>query len=272
MPWYFVVAIFLASCFVLSFLSSRLVKSLINIGRYLGWREFVIAFFVMSFATSLPNLFVDINAAIHGIPELALGDILGGNLVDLTIVLAIAVFFSKKELSADSSMVQKTAIFTTIIAVLPIALMWDSNLDRMDGIILIFTFLFYVWWLFSQKGHFTKKYNGVKNHSLNFRTFVGSIISVVVLVLLLLAASQAVIWSAQFFSAKLGISLSLVGLLIVALGNSFPETYFAAVSARKNENWLVLGDLMGSVIVCTTLVLGIVALFFPFQIEDISLL
>lgn len=271
MEWYFVIAIFIASCFILSFLSSRLIKSLIHIGHYLGWREFVVSFFVMAFATSLPNLFVDVNAALHGIPELAFGDILGGNLVDLTIVLAVAVFFSKKELSADSSMVQKTAVFTAIIALLPLVLIWDSSLDRMDGIILIFTFLFYTWWLFSQRGHFKKAYNGIESHHLQFKTFVINIIVAVSLIALLLAASHAVVWSARFFSLKLNISLGLVGLLIVALGNSFPETYFSAVSARKDENWLVLGDLMGSVIVCTTLVLGIVALLFPFQIQDISL-
>ena len=74
----------------------------------------------------------------------------------------------------------------------------------------------------------------------------------------------------QYFSANLGISLSLVGILIVGLGNCFPETYFSIISARKEENWLVLGDLMGSVIVCATLVLGIIAIVAPFEIKDFS--
>ena len=87
---------------------------------------------------------------------------------------------------------------------------------------------------------------------------------------MLLAASFAVINTAQYFSATLGVSLGLVGVLIVALGNCFPETYFAVISARKDENWMVLGDMMASVIVCATLVLGIVAVVAPFKIADFS--
>jgi cation:H+ antiporter len=68
----------------------------------------------------------------------------------------------------------------------------------------------------------------------------------------------------------LGISLSLVGILIVGLGNCFPEAYFSIISAKRGENWMILGDLMGSVIVCATLVLGIIALISPFTINDLS--
>ena len=226
----------------------------------------------MAFAVSLPNLFVDMNAVFHGIPEVALGDIIGGNLVDLTLALGVAVFFTKKGFSADNKMVQKSAVFTAAIAVLPLLLIWDGKLERMDGVILISAFLFYTWWLFSEQSHFKKVYTNAKHSQIaNFRGFVFSIIKVAILLILLLAASQAVIQSAQFFSTKLGISLSLVGILIVGLGNAFPEIYFSIISARKEENYLVLGDLMGSVIVCATLVLGLIGLIYPFQIHDLNL-
>ncbi|MEK7080671.1 MAG: hypothetical protein AAB925_02485, partial [Patescibacteria group bacterium] len=113
------ILIFIASVFILAWLSSHLVKTLADIAKYLRWKEFIIAFFVMAFAASLPNLFVDLNAALHGFPQIAFGDIIGGNLVDLTLVAAIAVFFSKKILPADSKMVQGSTLFTILIAVLP---------------------------------------------------------------------------------------------------------------------------------------------------------
>lgn len=226
----------------------------------------------MSFAVSLPNLFVDINAALQNKPELAFGDIVGGNLVDLTLVLAIAVFFSGKGISAESEMVQKSAVFTAFIAVLPLLLIWNGRLDRADGIILISAFAVYSWWLFSKKERFRKIYRG-KNNSrpiTEFKNFLANGVKIVLFIVLLLLASYAVIGSAQYFSDKLGISLGLAGILIVGLGNAFPEAYFSAVSARKDENWLVLGNLMGSIIVCATLVLGIIALIAPFEIKDIS--
>ena len=271
MPWYFSIFLFIASCTLLSWLSSRLVKSLVQIAKYLHWKEFIIAFFVMAFAASLPNLFTDLNAALQGKPELALGDIIGGNLVDLTLVLAIGIFFSKRGLSSESSMVQTSAIFTTIIAVLPLFLIFDGNLGRMDGLVLIFSFACYTWWLFSKSDRFKKVYRSKEQNAIaGFRGFLLSMVKVDVLLALLLLASQAVVASAQFFSDKLGISLALVGILIVGLGNCFPEMYFAVISAREGKNWLILGDVMGSVIICATLVLGIVALVVPFEIKDFS--
>ena len=271
MAWYFVVFIFISSCFLLAWLSSRLIKSLVNIAEYLHWKEFIIAFFVMAFAVSLPNLFVDLNAVLQNKPQLAFGDIIGGNLVDLTLVLAIAVFFSKKGLSSESRIVQKSAVFTTLIAILPAFLIWDGNLNRIDGIILFLAFIFYSWWIFSKKERFKKiYYDQNQTPTKSFKSFLKNLLKVIILLALLLIASQAVISSAQFFSDKLGISLALVGILIIGLGNCFPEAYFSIISARKEQNWMVLGDLMGSVIICSTLVLGIIALVLPFEIKDLS--
>lgn len=265
------IIIFIVSVFVLSWMSSRLVATLVSIAKYLHWREFIIAFFVMAFAASLPNLFVDVSAALHGMPQIAFGDIVGGNLVDLTLVMAIAVLFGAKALPAESEMVQKSAIFTSAIAILPILLVWDGKLDRFDGVILLITFALYTWWLFSKEDRFKKVYRGKpEKPAKGFRTFLFNMGKIVVFLGLLLVASQFIVSSASFFSEKFGISLSLVGILIVGLGNCFPETYFSIISAKKGENWLILGDLMGSVIVCATLVLGIIALISPFEIQDLS--
>jgi len=271
MAWYFIVILFIFSCIILSWLSSRLIRSLVQIAQYLNWKEFIIAFFVVAFASSLPNLLVDLNAVFSGIPQLAFGDVLGGNLIDLTLVMAIAIFFSKKSISTESEIVQKSAVFTSVVALLPLLLILDGKLDRIDGIILILSFAFYSWWLFSKKERFGKVYDrSVKKPIEDFKGFLINVLKVIIFLALLLLASEAVIISASFFSEKLGISIALVGILIVGLGNCFPELYFSIISARKEENWLVLGDLMGSVIICATLVLGIIALVAPFEIKDFS--
>ena len=265
------IVLFIVSVFVLSWLSSRLVATLVDMAKFLHWREFIVAFFVMAFAASLPNLFVDINAALHGMPQISFGDIVGGNLVDLTLVMAVAVLFGAGSLPAESEMVQKSALFTSAIAVLPILLVWDGRLDRIDGVILLGTVAFYTWWLFSKEERFKKTYVGrPKNVIKNFRSFIFNILKIFIFLALLLAASYFVVNSAEFFSKQFGISLALVGILIVGLGNCFPEAYFSIISAKKGENWMILGDLMGSIIVCATLVLGIIALISPFEIKDFS--
>ena len=274
MAWYFIVVIFIFSCLVLSWLSSRLIKSLVEVAKYLHWREFIIAFFVMGFTASLPNLFVDLSAALQHLPQISFGDIIGGNLVDLTLAMAIIVFFSKKSVSTNSNMVQGSALFTFLIAILPIFLISTGKVTRIDGVILLFTFFIYAYWLFSKDERYKKVYEETKQESTNpkkrFLNFLKNLLKIIILIILLLFASQGIISSAKYFSSNLGISLSLVGVLIVALGNCFPETYFGLISAKKGEGWMIIGNMMGSVIVCVTLVLGIIAVVSPFEIKDMS--
>ncbi len=267
----FYVVSFLVSIIVLAWLGTHLIETLTRLAKYLGWREFVVAFFVMAVAGSLPNLFVDISAALRGFPQLAFGDIVGGNLVDLTLVMGLAILMSKKSIPAESKMIQYSAFFTAIISLMPLLLVLDGRLGRIDGVILIITFFLYAFWLFSKEDRFKKVYTGKKQSPLKgFKGFFKDIIKIIVFLVVLLLASQVIINSSEYFSLKLGIPLSLVGLLIVGLGNCFPEAYFSIVSARKGEGWMILGDLMGSVISCASLVLGIVAIISPFEIYDFS--
>ncbi len=288
MIWLF---IFIISCFLLFWSGSRLVKGLMRIAKYLALREFVIAFFVMAFAGTLPNLFVGINSALHGIPELSFGEVVGGNVVDLTLAVGLAVLIGGTALPVRSKMVQTSTIFTAAVAILPLILILDGNLGRGDGLILLLAFGLYIFWIFSKEERFRKIYKGKGNkneqgHGLRFidflrnrkepksirrfKTFLKDLRKVIVALILLLAASWGVVQSAQVFSDALSVSLPIVGILIVGLGNALPETYFAVISARKKQTWLVLGNLMGSVIVCATLVLGIVVLISPIKNIDFS--
>ena len=267
------IAIFISACLALSWLSKSLIRTLVQIAKFLRWREFIVGFFVMAVATSLPNLFVDVNAALRGIPQLAFGDVLGGNFVDLTLVLGLAVLFSKKPIPAESKMVQQSALFTAVIAVLPLFLIFDGNITRLDGAILLLAFVFYSWWIFSKEERFKKVYpksQKLRSNAWEITLFIKNIIKLVLLLALLLAASQVIIDTANFFTLAFGTSLAMVGILIIGLGNCFPEVYFSIVSAREGRSWMILGDLMGSVIMCSTLILGIIALIKPFEIVDFS--
>jgi len=295
------VIIFLVSCFLLFWSGSKLIKGLIKMAKFLSWREFIVAFFVMAIAGSAPNLFIGINSAIHGIPQLSFGEIVGGNVADLTLAIALAILIGGTALPVRSKMVQTSAIFTVVIAILPLVLIWDGVLGRGDGLVLLLVFAFYIVWLFSKEERFRKTYNNrhrenkhreeIKSliepkpprwrsieHKIirQFRGFFKGIRKVIVALLALLVASEGIVRSAQAFSGALsnalGIAdaLPIVGILIIGLGNALPETYFAIVSARRKQTWMILGDLMGAVIVCATLVLGIVALICPIEIIDFS--
>ena len=267
----FYVLIFLACCVLLYFSGEWVIGGLMRMARFLGWREFVVAFFVMAFAASLPNLFIGITSALHKIPQLSFGDVAGNNLVALTIAIALAVLISKKELPAESRTVQTTSIFTIIAALLPLLLILDGKLSRIDGILLIAFFIFYLFWLFSKRERFTKIYDTQKIPIIKeFKLFLKDLGKLILGIMLLIIAAQGIVASAQFFAKSFDITLVLIGVLITGLGSALPEIYFAVASAKRGETWMILGDLMGAVIVPATLVLGIVALIHPIEISDFS--
>lgn len=264
------ILIFAISVILLLWSGRWLVDSLARISQFLGWREFIVAFFVMAFAGTIPNLFVGISSALHGIPELSFGDIVGGNVVDLTLAIAIAALIAKG-LPAESRMVQTTSVFTIVIAILPLLLILDGTLSGGDGILLILAFFLYISWLFSKKERFTTIFDDRKIPIIKeFKIFIKDIGKIVLGVSLLLIAAEGIVRSASFFAESLNLSLALIGILIVGLGNALPEIYFAIAAARKGKTWMILGDLMGSIIAPATLVLGIVALIHPIKIVDFS--
>jgi len=266
----FYIFIFLTSFALLFWSAKLLVDALTRVARFLEWREFVVAFFVMAIAGSLPNLFVGISSALHKIPQLSFGDIVGGNLVDLTMVAALAALIAKG-LPARSRMVQTSSIFTICIAILPLLLILDGVLGRGDGIFLILVFAFYVFWLFSKEERFKKVYEENKiSTAKEFKVFIKDLGKVILGIIFLLAAAEGIVKSAQFFAGSFNLPIAIIGILIIGLGNALPEAYFAIASARKGQTWMILGNLIGSIMVPATLVLGIVALICPIEIVDFS--
>ena len=261
-------------CCLLLFLSAELLIGAINrIAKFFGLKEFVVAFFIMAAAASLPNLFVDVSAALRGMPELALGDIIGGNLFDLTIVIALAVFFSRNGIPAKGETIQNSAIFTIASAVLPLVLILDGKLSRVDGLILLSFFIFYINWLFSKKERFTKIYDDKEDLPplKAFQLFISDLGKAIIGLIFLLVASNLIIEVINKLSLQFNFPMALIGILILGLGNSLPELYFAVTSSRRGESHLLFGDLMGAIIIPATLVLGIVGIISPFSVSNISI-
>lgn len=270
MFWIYII-IFIICCILLYFSCEWAIKGLMRLARFLGWKEFVVAFFVMAFAASLPNFFIGISSALKGIPELSFGDVAGNNLVALTLAVGLAALFVKGGIPAESRSVQATSVFTLIAAILPLILIWDGELSRSDGIILIAFFIFYCYWLFCKKERFCKIYG--KHETLtvkDLKVLIQDLGKIFLGIVFLLIAAQGIIASAQFFAQTFDFSLILAGVLITGLGSALPEIYFAIRTAKKGESWMILGDLMGAVIVPSTLVLGVVALIHPIKILDFS--
>jgi len=267
--------LFLVSVVSFWFAAELLIKSLIDVAKFLKWREFAVAFFAMAFAASLPNLIVGLSAGFRGVPELAFGDVSGNNIAILTLGLGLAVLMAKGGIPAESKMVQTSSIFTAVSALLPIILIFDGVLSRIDGFILIGFFVFYISWLFSKQERFTKIYDKEDVNSplfVKFKSSVAGIANSFFGLIIFIIAGQGIVISAQYFSEFFSLSLVFIGVLITGLSSALPEIYFGVVSAKKEQTWMILGNVMGAAIIPATLVLGIVAIIYPIQIHDFSTL
>ncbi|MEX2340813.1 MAG: hypothetical protein WD605_00625 [Candidatus Paceibacterota bacterium] len=274
MAWILSVLLLIIAGTLLYLAGELLVSGLLRLSRYFRAQEFVVAFFVMAVAATMPNFFVGFTSALQGIPELSFGDIMGNNMVALTLGVALAVFFSpKKELPIGNHTVRGTTFLTAIAAFLPLALITDGVLSRFDGVILISFFALYVIWLFSRKDRFSKVYDEKRALSLKEGRIgaIKAIAKVIVGLILLAVSAQVVVQAAVMAAEGLQIPLILIGVLVIGFGGALPELYFTVISARKGETDMLLGNLMGAVIIPATLVLGMVALIQPIYNENLEL-
>jgi cation:H+ antiporter len=260
----------LISAFFLFRAANWLVQGIGKVSQYLQWSEFVIAFFVMAIGGSLPNLFIGLSSVAHGIPELSFGDIIGNSVVDLTLVAALAVLFGSN-LLAEGKLVQTSAFLTISIALLPLLLILDGVLGRGDGIALILIFVGYALWMFTKRKFYQQTLEPTQKPPLKrFRNFLVGLFQIALGGVLLIAAAEGIVRAATFFADTLALPITLIGVLGLGLGSALPELYFAVAAARKGKSWIILGELTGSVIILTTLILGTVAFLEPIVVEDFS--
>lgn len=248
--------LFIASCLVLVFAGAILVKTLPIIARVFRMSEFVLSFVLMAISTSLPELFIGITSANEGNSALALGTVIGSNIANLTLVGGMAIILARGFKSEPES--KKSAWFMFFLVILPVLLMFlGQSLSRVDGLILLIVFAVYMVFLLS-KG---------RNHILKEKVSTGKFIVCVLLfmfsLILLFQAAKYAVKYASLLAFDMLMPPILIGLFFLAIGTSLPELVFESIAARTKKTELALGDLLGSVIINSTLVLGVTAVIQP---------
>ena len=261
------IIIFLGSCLLLAISGKWLIEAMSRIGVCLKLKEFVLSFFIIGIGATIPNLIIGVISALNKIPQLSFGDVIGSNIFDISIVIGLAALISRGGLSSSSRTVQGSSIFIIIIALLPLLLIIDGTLSRIDGILLLLGFIIYTSWLFSKKDRFTKIYDNLPQKP-SLKEIIKDFIVIIIVLFLLFLGSQGIVKSAIFFYQAFQLPLELIGIFVVAIGTCMPETVFSLQAARKGQDWMILGNQMGNVAITSTFILGIVSLITPIKIAD----
>ncbi len=248
---------FLAACLVLIKSGSILVKSVTKIAIFLRLSDFVIAFILVAFTTSLPELFVGITSAIKNAPVLSLGNIIGANIVDVALVMGIASILARN-IKVSYSIARRDSIYIFLIALVPLFLASDYALSRRDGIVLLVVFGFYLRKLLRTRLAKKSMLNSVTPFEFLKSSWMFALGAV-----LLLASAYFTVKYATLLAFELEIPLILIGLSIVAIGTTLPELVFESKAVMTGRKELAVGDMYGSIVINSTLILGLVSIIRP---------
>lgn len=245
-----------------------LLKAAVDLSLKLKIPKIVIGMTVVSFATSAPELIVSINAALDGFPDLALGNVVGSNIANLGLVLAVTILLSPIEVSKS--------FYTTDWPVMMLAsllffffIYFDGLLQQYEGIVMVvFLFIFLVYLLRFQKPAVLDAEDEPDIMMPTYKTalFLGLGGTA------LWGGSELLINGAVGLATVFGVSERIIAITIVSVGTSIPELAASIIAIIKKEKAISLGNLIGSNIFNLLAVLGITSIITPISVMDQGLL
>ncbi len=255
--------------------AERFVHGAAGLARNLGVSPLIIGMTIMGFGTSAPEMLVSAMAASNGNPAIGVGNALGSNIANIALVLGITALIVP--LSVDSRILRREYPMLFAITVLAGALLWDGELDVMDGSILLAGTGLLVGWMIwvgkqAQPAAVATSTTAPTPDPLQneFESEIPTDLStgraliwVVLGLLVLVLSSKLLVWGAVAIARDLGISDLVIGLTIIAVGTSLPELAATLISALKGENDMAVGNIIGSNMFNLLAVLGLPGLIAP---------
>ncbi|MDC0449001.1 sodium:calcium antiporter [bacterium] len=251
------ISVILVSAVILSKSVKLFIGSTSRIAYYFNISEYTIGFLLVALATSLPEMVVGITSAAQKQTVLSFGDAMGSNIALLTIVLALPGLLGMN-ISTKQIIKSSDIYYTAVFSLLALGLSFDGKISRIDGVVLLVGYLIYTL-AFLRRATPIKKLTRRKGKINIWKEVVLFVFSLS----LLLLASEGIVGSALSISTLWGLKLSYVGLSITALGTSIPEIAFVIGETRERNDDEIMGDIVGSVVANSTLVLGVASVIYP---------
>jgi cation:H+ antiporter len=238
------------------------VKGLAGLSQRLGLSGFKTGVLMMLFATSIPELAVNAYAIFNGHPEIALGNAVGSNIVNIGLTLALAAISAPMLLSMRSLALQIVFLLVATGAVLLLGL--DGGLQRWEGGLLLLAFVVAVLLVMKRANNETVEVQ--KEVAEAFETNTSPTMNAVRILMgtgLLFFGAKLVIDAAPAIGLSLGFGPLVTGLTIVAIGTALPEVVMAILAARSGKANLVAGLVLGACLFNVLFILGGMALVNP---------
>ncbi len=239
------------SLLLIGFLSDRIIRYVLVISKGLGLSEMAAGFVLLSVVTSLPELSVSALAAISGEGGLSVGNVLGSNIANLTVIIGLAVFFSKTVVSLKGESQKELVRFLFISSIIPLFIVQRGTLSPVLGLVLLILFGYFSF-VVSRKTGKIECLDKVKKGD-----FAIAGIKFVVSIALVILLSKLAVDSAIDIADSFGLAASIIGATVIGLGTSLPELATTIQALKKRLYSMALGNIFGSCITNVTLILGV---------------
>ena len=266
--------------------ADRLTKGASALARRMQVPEMIIGLTIVAAGTSAPELFVSLTSALKGSADLAVGNVIGSNILNTLLIVGCAAMVSP--ITISRSTVSKDLPLSVAMTLLLIILCLDNfsginirgnTIDRADGMILLVCFTtfmaFTIYTAKREKNEIAASNTGngkTDEHASNTGMPVWKSIAFISIGLLfLIIGSDLFSDYAAKVAAILGMSDATIGITIVAGGTSLPELATSVVAARKGQSAMAIGNVIGSNVFNILAILGITAAISPLTITDITI-
>lgn len=245
-----------------------LIRGASNIAKKLHISDIIIGLTIVALGTSMPELTIAISSAKKGITDLIIGDVIGANIYNLLLILGIIAILKPINLEKKVKIIHLPVayVFTLFMLIMGLGLFGSipGVINNGDGMLLILMFfIYFVGLIFIEikDSSKIKKQNNINNKSK--AKIIPSIIYVIIGIIFLKIGGDLVVDKASELAVIFGLSERIIGLTIVALGTTLPEMITSMVAVIKNNEELAVGNLVGSCILNSGLILGIAACITP---------
>jgi len=237
------------------------VRGAVGVAHWLRISSGIIGATVAAFATSSPELAVSISSALARTPQIALGDALGSNVVNVALILALALLISGIRSPRDS--VKRDFPVALLVPVITGALFLDGILSRIDGMLLLSLF---VTWLVAVLID-AQKQRSAAEVVLGAHKGGASVLLCIVGLVFLVAAGHCIVAGAKGIAVAFGMNEFIVGATIVAVGTSTPELATTLIAKLRGHDEVGLGTILGSNIFNGLLIVAVAAIIAPIAVD-----
>jgi len=237
------------------------VRGGVGLARWLRWPSAVIGVTVAAFGTSSPELIVAIHAALEGVPEISLGDVLGSSVVNVALVLALVLALSG--MKAEDDGVRRDWFISLLVPGLVYVLLMDGWFSRLDA---TFMLLGFFGWLIIVIRH-ARRHAAAAQEATETVSPARTILTTLLGLGLLIVAAQFVVHGGKGIAQVLGWSPFIVGAVVVAGATSTPELATTLIARARGHHDVGLGNILGSNIFNVLFIAAVAAMIQPYAVK-----